>query len=375
MVAAVKKLVSFVHLTDPHRYATLIAAVPIGVLAALFWGQRAIDPLTAPALLLDRSLQLLTLGLVVAALLVLARDARIAIGAVCYLGAVGFLLGASVALTGLIRGPADVRAVALGVLCAAIGATLAIRFGLRLPGTRSVATRGAIALVAAAVPLLQFWNGAAFLPGRTEATLTQRMTIKVAARVAHQTRVNLDYTATNPTDARVLVIISRLTVCWWTADEQPVYDNAEVMNRPNCRWYRPIGDHSWLSPKTPLIGSHAFAIPAGHPHVTAIARIAYARGDRLRLDEASGAPRPAVEGNCFSTTPIHLEEESRVKSLAQRPKYLVYYRRFQDGGTGYYFARGSTSRCPQRVSGGPSRLAEYFGVTDGREVLDFWMTR
>ena len=67
-----------------ERWAVIAIAIPTWALALAFWLQDAIDPLTAPALLLDRTFQVLTLALIPAGFLIVtakpiaARSTRVA---------------------------------------------------------------------------------------------------------------------------------------------------------------------------------------------------------------------------------------------------------------------------------------------------------
>ena len=158
-----------------------------------------------------------------------------------------------------------------------------------------------------------------------------------------------------------------MTICWWRPGETPVLDDEALEDRENCEFYRPINTQSWISPESSLTYAASHVIPRNRPRVTVVARVAYARGDRLRT--SNDVIEHEELGPCRSVKAVRLEEESRVKSLAEDPKYLVYADLDADGGLNYYFDPGPDVDCPEDD---PTRLAEYFGATDGRQVIDVW---
>lgn len=227
-------------LRERRRWVASALALPVCGLTAAFWSQDAIDPLTAPALLLDRSLQVLTLGLIPAAVLIIVAPRRGALYAVTLTGVVGVMLGSAVTLSGVVRPPHDWAAIALGVAVFACGCTLLLRHSGQLAGLRSAPGKAVAFVLASALPVLQLSGNAAFLPSRTEATLNQEITLKVADRSGKTFRTELEYRTTNPTDQRMIVLATRLTVCWWTAEQQPIFKSNELKGLANCVASRPI---------------------------------------------------------------------------------------------------------------------------------------
>ena len=186
-------------LSTRDRLYTLLASVPSLALSWWFWRQRSIDPLTAPALLLDRTFQVLTATTALAVVLLLVGAARIALYSAVLIGFVGLTLGAAVVVGGIIRPPADPAAIVVGVASFVLSGWSLIRYTPRVPQLRSTPAGAVAFILGAAVPLLQFWNGAAFLPARTEATLTQSVEAAVVDTVDDEFRVALSYDAENPT--------------------------------------------------------------------------------------------------------------------------------------------------------------------------------
>ena len=111
-------------------------------------------------------------------------------------------------------------------------------------------------------------------------------------------------------------------------------------------------------------------MPTSKPRVTTvISRVAYARGDRLRTSD-DVTELDTLDG-CRDVRAVRLEEESRLKSLSQQDKFLVYADISGDDGLNYYFDTGPDLDCPSNNS---ARLPDYFGRTHGRVVLDMWLT-
>jgi hypothetical protein len=351
-----------------ERYLAFLATVPLLLLVVWFWRQRAIDPLTAPALLLDRAFQILTPALIVTSVLFLVGRRRLALYSITFTAAIGLMLGLSVTVSALVRPPADGRALALAVVSLLSAGALVARYASRIPELRSVPARAAAVALAAAIPLLQFWNGAAFLPARTEATLKQDLDVKVEGLSDGNFESTVHYEAANPTNARVLVIVTRLTLCWWRPGKTPNLDDRVMLRSRNCAAYRPLLANSWISPESSVKSAHSYLIPRGRPRVTIVAKVAFARGDRLRTTDET--QRRARLGSCRDVEAVRLEEESRIKSLAQQSKYLVYADRNGDRGLNYYFESGSAIGCPPHH---PANLEEYFGTTEQRQVLDVWL--
>ena len=353
---------------ETDRWQAVAGSVPAGVLAALFWLQDAIDPLTFSSLLLDRILQLLTLAAVPAIVLVLFARVSLALPAVIFVAATGTALASAVLITGVMRPPTDWWVVGGAAPALLLSASLLFRFGPRMKVLKSVPAKVALALLAALVPLLQFWNSVSFLPARTEVALGQEVSVSTVAAATDRFSSEVVFRAKNQTDARVLVIITQMAVCWWKVGEPVNYEPKELRGRTNCLVLRPLTAGSWLAPKSELVYSNAVLTPMDAPRLTIISRVAYARGDRLRV--ADDSMEEARLGSCQNVEVFHLREESRVKGLAQTNKHLVYADRDGDGGVNFYFDSQDVE-CP---SDDGSELSEYFGTTSSRTVSEKWLT-
>ena len=90
-----------------RRVVVIVCLVPSFFLGWRFWSSPAMDPLTAPALLLDRGLQLAILGWI-PAVIVIGTCRPVPAGyAAGYASIVGVVLALSVDMSALIRPPAD----------------------------------------------------------------------------------------------------------------------------------------------------------------------------------------------------------------------------------------------------------------------------
>ncbi len=351
-----------------ERVQVLFLSLPALYLFWRFWLQDAIDPLTAAGLLIDRGLQVASVLSVLAAFAIASARAPVAGRAAIVLSASGTVLGVSLLLTALVRPPSDLLVAALaGVVAVSSGVPL-YKIGRRDPVLRTSPAKVAAGVLAAALPLAQFWNGVAFLPSRVESAFQEDITFETAPGDDGDAATVVDLLAKNDTDARLLVLTSRLTVCWWAEGTQPVYEDDELRDVENCRHHYPLNDLSWISPHSTLSWSTTVQTPPGDHRLVVISKVRFARGDRLRVDV------PAVsEGqldDCQDVRVFALEEESRLKGLAQQDKYLLYIDDDADGRFGMYFRAGEEVTCEGVDQEG---LADYFGVTDFREKVELWI--
>ncbi len=351
-----------------EKVEALVLVAPAALLAIMFWRQDSIDPLTAPALLIDRSLQFLSIFAVGLILVIILRAGASARHASTATAAIGVIFGTTVLLSGIVRPPTVWGVMSLAAASIVAGLVTLIRNRASILDLgRNV--NGAIAVaVAVGIPLLQFWNGSAFLPARTEAAVNQDVKVSVDDVVDDQFRVRIQFDALNDGDARVQVIITAMTICWWTPVEEVSWDLEELRDRDNCRVERPLSSLAWIPPKSNVDWSRSLTVPAANPRLTVVSRIAYARGDRLRVTQDRTTHREL--GECQAVEIIRLEDESKVRALTQPDRFLVFADFDRDGGINYYFDADSVDGCPPADT---TRLGEYFGATDLRETGDFWL--
>jgi hypothetical protein len=232
-------------------------------------------------------------------------------------------------------------------------------------------------LAAGALPLLQFWQASGFLPSQTDSALTQTVS-PVVVNSDLQLLTNIEYKLTNDLDRRIVVIISAVTVCAWPNESAVVYDDQALRNRDNCQLFRPANERSWISAKSSTTWRTAVAIPVDQPVLQIVARIVYARGDRLRLTQS--VDNIGDLGECVGVRAVRIREEARYKALIQPPKYLVYADRSGDGGTNYYLQFADPTYCyaqsleTRHDNDQNNNLVDYYGVTETRQVLVTWLT-
>lgn len=351
-----------------RRLAVIAILVPAFFLGWQFWSAPAMDPLTAPALLLDRALQLATLGWIPAAIIILAGPPTLAGYAAGYASSVGVALAFSVDLAALMRPPADWGVVAWAtlalVLCAGVFIWLVKSDDVEVPKLSGETAKFSAAILGSGVAILGWWNQASFLPARTEAKLTQ----SVVADVQAAPRGTLRYTATNPTDSRVLVLNHEVVACWWKENQKVVWALPELRDRDNCRTFSPIGDRNWIAGNSTYNWQTTLNVPADSAQLVVLSRMSIARGDRLRVaGEHTGFQKPS--GDCRIEGEYLIMDESRLKALAQEDKFIAYEEAVHSKN-GFYLASDPVSGCH---GADPDRLAQYYGVSSHQTLFQTWV--
>jgi hypothetical protein len=357
--------------TAHERALAVLAFIPAIVLATMFWIASAMDPLTAPALLIDRLLQFATLLWIPLLFAVVGAKPRAALNAVMFIAITGMLLSLSVFVAGIVRPPRDTPVLILsGIAVLGSGANL-LRFGPRVTWLAPLTVKAAVGILTVGVGLLEFWNAAVFLPSQTEASLQTKITTAFDAAGLGM----LSTIVSNETDSRVLVLITRLDLCYWSARTRIQYppNGSEL----ECQKYRPVDRQGWISSKSTLDWQVVLDPPEGAEKVSVRARTAFARGDRLRLSSISTKMQSL--GTCVDIESVPIVEESRVKALAQEDKFLVYADRNGDGGVNYFFHSGELRDCTDETENivgrdDPQDLAPYFGVTEQTIVYEAPLT-
>lgn len=356
---------------EPRRRTAVALLAPVYALGVLFLREPVLDPFTLAAFVIDRVLQGGVLAVLAVAPLVLLGSARLATPAAAGGALLGFGLSASVLGAGM-RPPHDLPVLALALV--ALVTSLALARGLwpLLPVTGGEHRPVAVllgALAAAALPLLQLWNSSTFSTLRQDVSLSlaPQVTVQEGPLADEQTRVRASLTAANESSVRAVVIISDIDVCWWEADELPLYDTDELQEAPNCASWRPVNSHSWIDAGAALENSRALVVPASAPRVVVIARAAYARGDRLALVDGSETAIGTLDG-CRDVTRWAIREEARFRGLAQQQKYVLFAEG-DGGGVSYYFTSEPDPTCPDDSL----ELADYYGVTHVTVTWETWL--
>ena len=121
-----------------------------------------------------------------------------------------------------------------------------------------------------------------------------------------------------------------------------------------------------FSPHSKLSYQQTLSTPTSTPHIAIYSRIAFARGDRLRV----GPIRPGEDqGDCTNVEVASVQEESRLKGLAQSDKRLVFATR-PTGGITYHFDAGANTSCQRRSD---ASLDRYFGTTETDANFEDWL--
>ena len=355
-------------LKDGRRWLVLVALAPATALDLRYLSIPVADPTTFPALVIDRSLMLLIWIAFFGLLMVLVAPG----GPAALWGVASTSISLAVAVAILIaatRPPRDPAGVVWAAV-AAVGALLALRmllmlypnpFGLARPKLTLALITGLL------LPLLQLWQTTSFAAYTSRVSLEIDPVVSIEDTSARDFRVNVAFTADNKQDVRALVLASDLKFCWWKPGEKIEYSPDVLRNRSNCIDWDPVAWRSWLDAKAPLTVSHEIVVPRSSPHVVVVARVQYARGDRLR-DSGRSVTHPALAG-CSGEDAYTLEEESRYKALAQPDKWLIYARPGHDRGVHIYVQSGREKSC----SAGPSRLYEHYGVSTTSVTRETWL--
>jgi hypothetical protein len=359
-------------LRERRRWGALGLLVPVYALGVLFLREPVLDPLTLAAFVIDRTLQVGVLAVLGAAPLVLLGPPRLAAVAAAGGALVGFGMSASVLGAGL-RAPRDLLVLALAVVALIGSLVLARGLWPHLPAVGAERRPVAVllgALAAGALPLLQLWNSSTFTTLRQNVSLSlaPEVTLQQGPTADEQTRVRVAVTATNEGSVRAIVIISDVDVCWWGADEEPVYDTELLQDAANCTSWGPITSHSWIDAGAALENSRALGVPASSPRVVVIARAAYARGDRLALVRRS-EQKIGTLGSCTDVRRWTIREEARFRGLAQQQKYVLFGDDGEGGGVDYYVTSEPDPTCPDDSL----ELADYYGVTHVSVTWETWL--
>ncbi len=368
---------------------SLILAVPGLVLALLFLAADSVQPLTAPALLIDRVLLAAsvvaiagTVGCVGLAVWPKSADQKRG-AAFQFAPYVAMLALAAVVLSqSLARWPAEFWPMVLA------GATVL------LAGSRVMALTSAVswakpalsailtALLASALPLFDAWHDSAFLPSQTEAAVTQVVDVSLvdAALDDGSRPLAVTYDITNDTEARVFIIISSLLVC--EGATCGAMSRCEAENTEGVHWLGPpIGERSWLSPESTLHWETTLTVPDATERVSVRARIAFTRGDRLRISPASENegesraadpdehPCPSEPEACATAEAYTISPTSSLDALTHESGYLLYTDRDGDGGRNYFFGRGDVT-CPPAES---DNEVQFYGATDQTIFTERWL--
>jgi hypothetical protein len=176
----------------------------------------------------------------------------------------------------------------------------------------------------------------------------------------------------NKGQTRALVLVSLASYCWVENQGAVGEDLVAMGQQPNCGWTRPVDQASWIDAGAVLSDSLALVAPAGKSHLIVGVRLAYARGDRLQTEPIADGPRPVPDnGKCVDGSYWPVLAESRVKSMAHGPTYLMYADRNNDGGVNYWIA---TDTICQQDGDSPGRedYISHYAVTETTGWFETW---
>jgi len=306
-----------------RRIVALLLLIPACWLAYLFWRVPVADPLTISALLVDRTLQVCTfLLLPPAGAGVLLAPWPFARAAAATGGTVSVLLGGSVALAGT-RPPADPLPTGLAIVCIVTGAALLTWIFHPVILT----TRWKVSLLAplALLPAVQFWHATSFVPAR----LTTSMSIDPRVTVQHADAKHrlgtVEVQLRNNGDVATLVLAAEVIVCLRPTIHPTLdYHVSTLYGDGACGTSRIVADLSQVDAKSSVTYHRSFIARRDTPLVQLVARVWYARADRLRVDESSRTG-PDLKAGCLGgVTTWRIRDDARFKGVAQRQRILVF---------------------------------------------------
>ena len=275
-------------------------------------------------------------------------------------------------------GPVDlgiaIWAVAAAMLDAAVGVFLLSHSRLpNTPARQGVALAGLLAL---ALPLAQFWHQTTWSSATEKVSLGLTPTIEVQGGDDDDLLVNVKVDLVNGGSGRVRIISAAVDVCHWGSTAVDItYVPDEMRDLNQCTRWTAFKQMSWLDADISLKGSKVFRVPRTRPHLVVVARIAYARGDRLQIvsepfKEMDTAPDDeALDGTCEHADFYRIEDDSRGRDLAQADKYLGYADRQGHGRWTYFIISGDPVECRDSERD----LREFYGVTELSIIAEKWV--
>jgi hypothetical protein len=311
-----------------------------------------------------------------ALVVVLLGPTRLAVDAALFVAATGLATSVSIVMQGR-PGPVDVGVVILAVVAAVIDVLILAIVLLRNPGRSQALRVGALfaAVGALLLPLAQFWHATSWSNIVQKASIGLEPAVEVQGRTADDLFVKVDLKLTNNSVGRVRVIHSAVDICRWSPDEPLIYEPNELLAMPQrCTRWRTFAPRSWVDANASLTGSKTLKVPISSPRLEIIARVAYARGDRLQIASESETAEELPDsegpgGKCANASFYRVEPDSRARGLAQQEKYLGYADRRGEGGQAYFLVGGRPNRCRDS----DPALIDYYGVTELSVVTETWL--
>ena len=357
------------NLRDWRRWAAFVALLPGIVFDLAYLRADVAEPVTLPALIIDRSLQLAIVAAVACWLCLMMAGKRFSDLA----GIVAAAVSAAVIVTVLIsavRAPRDLVVLTLAVLALLPSIVAGAYLVRRTPTPFGIKNGGVIfaAVWALALPLLQLWQSTSFASYTEQVSVSLTPTVEVLEANDHDYKVLVSLTTKNASTFRAFVLGSEVRLCW--SSEQTDLD---AMLRSDdeqfCRRWQPIGRRNWIDATSELTVSKTFEVPRAMDKMVVGARATYARGDRLRLVAGSEDDEPLP--GCYGTSyRYQLEEESKYKAMSQLDKFVVYGDRDGNGSVEIFLQDEDHLGCDQSD---PNDLFDYFSLGSMRVSIEDWL--
>jgi hypothetical protein len=357
-----------------QRLLLLLGLMPATLLAIWFGVQERVTPLSVSALIVDRSLQLTSvlvfLGLVTLVVSFASpRFSNALMTSIRWFVALSYMAGLymsfillMVSVLRLWEAPSG-RALLMGILSLAgtvIGAYFVVAFSraLRLPKN----VLAAVLVPTFLLSTFQFWHQAIFVPSNLNASLGIEPTVDFAPSKDGLNQATATVRLSNTSTVSTLVIISVLRVCpemGWSDSFPAISASTE-----GCWTSRPFLEATSLEPESELLYQRSLELDSGHVLVRAQTRVAYARADRLILQDAIEKPR--VEG-CTIDTLYPIRPESQYRTLLASRMALAFGPD-GSGGSRFWVTELEALSCD-----GDRLAGERFGIQTPTIYSEHWV--
>ncbi|MDQ3913822.1 MAG: hypothetical protein M3323_00605 [Actinomycetota bacterium] len=254
--------------------------------------------------------------------------------------------------------------------------SLAVLLRTSVPFNLSSVNRLAAAFLAPAalIAALEFWHQTSYLPAKLEATITVEPSLHFErTRRPVSNQGTAEVLLRNEGDVATFIIISGLLVC---PREGPAELKGATVGDKGCiQGTRPFAARSFLEAESFVTHRQVFSWKDDATVVESLARVAYARADRLRLGRqisgriecrsSTGAKSRSKIGEAYPILPA-----SRYQSLVRVNKILAYSPESERGGRTYWITDANDPRCER-----DDALLDQFGIREIAIASQEWILR
>lgn len=184
--------------------------------------------------------------------------------------------------------------------------------------------------------------------------------IKKRSETESANRISLTFQLKNVSDVGVFVLSSQVLYCFRAPDDDMNYSMDQLYSdTDHCSHGQILGDRSVTEANTSTVYHTALSVPKDRSLFQLFVRAYYGRNDRLRADFDTTNVDDAQKADCKPGPHIgtyRLSNESRIKGLVQRPRYVTYQGE-KDGATYYAITAKGEPLCVSN-----NDLWRYYGI-------------